>query len=96
MVADEMCNNGTSIQDVVKSVNLADIVPDTKNLKEVLWRPIQLAITGKESSTDLTTSEVNKVYEAVSMYLAKNQEIDLPFPSVEGTEEYLKSYEQYA
>lgn len=93
MVAHELCNGGYSMQDVVKAIPLVELIPNMSLVKEVIWRPIQKTVYDKKSTTELTTAEVNKVYEMVSMFLAKNFEIDLPFPSIEDSENYLSSFE---
>lgn len=80
MVATELCNQGQTLQDVVKKINRVEIVPNTHNLKEVLWREIQKTLLGKESTTFLTKGEVTQVYEVMAMWLAREFQIDLPFP----------------
>lgn len=94
MVAHELSNNGHTMQDVVKVITRVEITPTTENVKEILWREIQKALFGKKSTTELTTAEVNRVYEVMSMFLAREFEISLPFPSEENTQEYLESYEK--
>lgn len=83
MVAHELCNQGQTMQDVIKHINKVEITPTKDNLKEIVWREIQKVLFGKKSTTELTTVEVNQVYEVMSMWLAKNFEISLPFPSIE-------------
>ncbi|MGJ7024984.1 hypothetical protein [Petrimonas sulfuriphila] len=51
-------------------------------VKETLWRPIQMALFDKDSTTKLTTEEVGKIAEHIEMFFAK-QGIDLPFPSID-------------
>jgi len=80
-VARELINQGQTLQDVVKKITKVEIIPNTYNLKEVVWREIQKALLGKESTTFLTKHEVNEVYEVMSMWLSKNFEISLPFPN---------------
>lgn len=94
MVAHELANQGQTIQSIVKKVNMVEITPTTQTIKEIIWRPIQEIVIGKKSSTELTTAEVNQVYDIISMFLSKNFEIYLPFPSQKETEEYLKSFTQ--
>ena len=48
---------------------------------EYLWRQVQIAMTGKESSTKLDTKEVNQVYEVLSRKLAEAASINIQFPS---------------
>ena len=52
-----------------------------QSCKDVLWRPIQLAMFNKESTTALETDEVSKVYEQLARHLAENFNIDQSFPS---------------
>lgn len=82
-VAHEMINKGITVQNVVEQIKKAEIEPSKEILKEVIWRPMQKIMFKKDSTTFLTKGEVTKVYEAMSMWLAKNFEIDLPFPSDE-------------
>lgn len=93
LVAHELQNQGQTLQDIVKKVDMIEITPTTETLKSNIWKPIQEAMLGKKSTTELTTAEVNQVYEIISMFLSKNFQIDLPFPSYEDTDNYLKSYD---
>ena len=49
-------------------------------IKELIWRRVQMALTGKESSTKLITTEVSQVYEEINHYTA-TKGIHVPFPS---------------
>ncbi len=80
MVAQELKNQGQTMQDVVKKINKVEIEPDTQNLKELVWRQIQKVVVKKDSTTFLTKHEVTQVYEVMSMWLSKNFGIDIPFP----------------
>lgn len=51
-------------------------------IKEVIWRKVQEAMTGKPSSTKLTTKELSDIAEAIEIALAKKG-IDIPFPSID-------------
>ena len=48
--------------------------------KRFIWRPVQLAMTGKKSSAKLSRQEMSAVYEKLSGYLSRDREIDLPWP----------------
>ena len=52
-------------------------------VKDHLWRPIQDAMLGKESTTKLETPEVSEVYEVLSRHLGQRFGIHVPFPSRE-------------
>jgi len=92
LVARELANQGQTMQEVVKKVNWLEITPTKTSIKEVLWRPIQETVVGKKSTTELSTAEVNKIYEIMSMFLSKQFGIALSFPSELDTKEYLKSF----
>ncbi len=79
-VAREMVNKGMTLQDVVAQIKKVEITPTPYNLKEVVWREIQKALLGKESTVHLTKHEVSEVYDVMSRWLAEHFEIDLPFP----------------
>jgi len=81
MVSEELQEQGHTMQDVVKSIRRAEIVPTMNALKEVVWKPIQEITYGKKSTTELETKEVDKIYQVMSMWLAKEFGISLPFPS---------------
>ena len=51
-------------------------------LKELYWKPIQKAMTGKDSSKDLTTIELQEVWKIFSTNLSPKCG-DIPFPSIE-------------
>lgn len=93
-VARELQNQGQTIQNVVKKIDYCEIIPTKDSLKTVLWKPIQETMLGKKSTTELNTAEVRQVYEIISMFLAKEFQISLPFPSVEETENYLQSLDK--
>ena len=51
-------------------------------LKETLWRPVQMALFDKKSTTELTTKEVSEIAKPIEMFFAK-QGLNIPFPSIE-------------
>jgi hypothetical protein len=55
-------------------------------VKDVIWRPLQIHQTQKESTTKLTKSEIDKVYELFNMVLGRYG-IHIPFPNRELWEE---------
>ena len=66
-------------------------VPWTKDLvKEYLWRPIQEAMTEKESTTDLTTVEPSEIHTVLSRHLGEKFGIYVPWPSQESQDETAK------
>ena len=83
-LADELNKQGVTIQDVVSQIKKAEIRPTKENLKETMWKPMQMALFNKESSTELTTDEVDKVYEMLNAFLPQIPGYDgvsIPFPN---------------
>lgn len=56
---------------------------NAKILKEVLWRRIQKKKTGKSSSADLDSREVQIVWEELNRFLGQEFGMHTPFPSLE-------------
>lgn len=84
MVAEELDRHGFTIQNVVAKIRRAEIRPTMENLKEVMWRPYQIAALKKDSTTKLNRLEVDKVYEGLNKFLAENFDgLHVPFPSDE-------------
>jgi len=54
------------------------VMPTEKNVKEVLWRPIQEAMFGKRSTTTLSTQDIDKIYDVINRHLADNWLIQAP------------------
>ena len=50
-------------------------------IKAQLWKPIQDVMLEKESTTELTTKEVNQVYEVLIRHLGEKFGITTAFPS---------------
>jgi hypothetical protein len=52
-----------------------------RTVKELIWRPIQIALTGKESTADLDkVSEIDLVYDHINRFIS-TKGIHVPFPS---------------
>jgi hypothetical protein len=83
MVAEELDKNGHTVQNVVAKIQKAEIRPTGKNLKEVMWRPYQIAALGKDSTTKLNKLEVDRVYEGLNKFIGEHFKFHIPFPSDE-------------
>lgn len=51
-----------------------------QSAKEFLWRPVQELAVGKKSTTELTTSEVSKVYDIMNRHLSEKFHLTIEFP----------------
>jgi hypothetical protein len=82
-VADELNKQGEGMQ-LIMSKFVLDAKPTDKLIKELLWKPLQFAMIGKESTTELLKrEEIDKIYETLNKFLGENFGISIPFPSLE-------------
>lgn len=81
MVAKRLNDAGLDMRRVLKPE--ISIPWETPSVKEHIWKPVQEAMLKKQSTKELTTDEVTKVYEVVNRFLAENHGITEPFPSIE-------------
>lgn len=58
-----------------------DIPWSAETVKDLLWRPIQIAMFNKESTTELDTHEVSEVHAVLNRHLSEKFGISVPFPS---------------
>lgn len=52
-------------------------------VKDWLWRPIQDAQLGKESTTELTTKEIDEIFDTLNRHLGNVTGVHISFPSIE-------------
>ena len=58
-------------------------VPFSKDLvKEHLWKPIQKAVTGEDSTTKPDNHQFSEIYDVLNTHLIEKG-INVPFPSIE-------------
>ena len=81
LLADELNSAGLSMQRVLKPS--IEITWDKNNIKKYLWHEIQEAMYDKRSTTELSTSEVSKVYEVLNRHLGEKFGVHVSFPSEE-------------
>ena len=60
-------------------------------VKRELFKPVMKAMYGKESTTELTTSEVSKVYEQLAKLIGEKLGVEIEFPSKEQLDDYWKT-----
>lgn len=81
LLAEDLNTAGLDMKRTLKEQ--VDIPWTPVTIKEYLWRPIQDAMLHKESTTELTTKEVNDVYEVLIRHLGEKFNITTAFPSEE-------------
>ena len=81
MLADELNDAGLDMKKVLKP---GVEIPWTKDsIKEYIWRPIQQAQINKKSTTELTTKEIDSVFDTINRHLGEKFGIHVPFPSID-------------
>ena len=60
-----------------------DIPWSCETVKEMLWRPVQQALLGKSSTTELSTTDIDKVFEVIVKAVAEKTGEVLEWPSME-------------
>lgn len=59
-------------------------IPWSKNtVKEYLWRPVMNAQLGKKSTTEMTTKDIDAVFETIIRHLSSKFGFSTDFPSIE-------------
>ncbi len=81
LLANELNTGGL---DMRKTLKAAVEIPWTgRSVKEYLWRPIQKAQLNKDSTTELTTGEIDQVFETINRHLGETFSLNVQFPSIE-------------
>ncbi len=81
LLAQELSDHGLDMKKVLKPE--IDIPWNKNTICEFLWRPIMKAQIGKESTTELTTKEIDKIYDTLNRHLGEKFGIHVDFPSEE-------------
>lgn len=79
----ELNNSGHTIQDIVEQYNTIEIRPNKENLKQVVIHPYIKAAFGHDSTTKLTSEQLNEVIDAVTKLFGHITGSYIPFPTDE-------------
>lgn len=77
-IADELNDSGMYIGQVIR----LDARWNKERVKELIWKPTQEVLHKKKSTTQLTTKEIDEVFEVIHQALA-SKGIQIVFPSIE-------------
>lgn len=77
-LANELNDRGMYIGQVIRF----DAPWNATRVKELIWREVQKKMTGKQSTTELTTKEIDQIFEVIHQALA-SKGIYVDFPSIE-------------
>lgn len=79
MLADALNSAGYDMKRTIKQE--VDIPWNGDTAKEFLWRPIQKAVTGLDSTAKADTSQYNNIYEVLNRHIAQKFGVSVPWPS---------------
>lgn len=75
-VAEALNDAGFSVMEVLR--HDAEIPWTDVSAKELMWKPVQQAMYGHESTADAETPEYSKVYEVIVRHIAQSTGVVLP------------------
>lgn len=79
LLSDELNVHG---MDMKKTVRQDLEIPWTEwGVKFYLWRPIQEALFGTKSTTELSTKDIDKIYDILNKTIAERTGVSVQFPS---------------
>ena len=77
--------------DMKKTLKPEVEIPWSKEtIKEYIWKPIMKAQLGKKSTTEMTTKDIDKVFNTIVRHLGQKFGIEIEFPSMDITYQLLK------
>lgn len=82
MVAETFNETGLTLAQILERAKL-DIPATKENVKLNVWKPIQEAMFDKKSTTELTTQDIDKVYDVINKTFGEIGIEIPPFPSIE-------------
>jgi len=80
LLADAFNEAGLDMKAVLTTV---DIPWTTASVKEYIWKPIQKLQLQKSSTTELTTKDIDKVFDTINRHISQKFGITEAFPSIE-------------
>lgn len=85
LYADALNDAGMDMRKTLKPETWAEIdIPWTsETFKEHIWKVILKAQTGKDSTTEMTTKEIDEVFETLNRHAGEKWHIHVDFPSKE-------------
>jgi hypothetical protein len=83
LLAKEFQKEGITMTTVLQKF-IVDTPATKTTIKELMWKPLQLAMLEKESTTKLSKKEeIDLVYDALNKFTSETFGISIPFPSHE-------------
>lgn len=89
-LSDDLNTKGLDMRVVLKPE--IQILWTPESVKREIWKPIMKAMYGIESTTEMNTDQVSKIYEQIAKLLGEKFGVELEFPSKEQLDDYWKNY----
>lgn len=86
ILAKELNESGLDMRVVLKPE--VDIPWSTETVKEYLWRPLQKIQLLKSSTTELSTKDIDEVFDTLNRLLGEKFGKHIDFPSIESAINY--------
>lgn len=80
-LAEKLNEAGLDMRKVLKPS--IDIPWTPQSIKENLWKPIMEFQLGKGSTTELTTKDIDAVFDTINRHLSEKFGLTVEFPSIE-------------
>lgn len=81
LLADELNSAGYDMRRTLRED--IDIPWNAGTVKEYLWRGVQKAQVGKQSTTELTTKEIDEIFDTLNRHLGEKFGLHVNFPSIQ-------------
>lgn len=81
LLADALNSAGLDIKQTLKED--FEIPWNEHTVKELIWRPVQMAMYNIESTTNLDKMQVSDIYETINRQMASKHGVGVAFPSEE-------------
>lgn len=78
MVAEELRRQGIDMKALLKPE--IEIPATMELVKSHIWKPVQDLMFDIESTTELSTTDVDAVYQVIARHLAEKHGVSVPFP----------------
>ncbi len=82
MVSDEARNTGITFSEFIRLRPRLEMPWTPERAKEI-WKTAQMHMFGTTSTRDLTTGQIDQVYDVVNKVLGEILHFNIPFPSIE-------------
>ena len=79
LLADELNASGYDMRKTLQES--IDIPWSPSSIKSFLWKPVQEAMLEKESTTELTTKDIDMIYDVINKTIGERTGVHVPFPS---------------